>query len=163
MRRTLPLFALTLGLLAGAAHAQAPASGPYKVLKTAKVGGEGGFDYVTADSAARRLYIARSGPTTARISVYDLDTLALVGELPGFNGHGVVVDPKSGNAFATSKPLAMFDAKTLTAKPPIAVSNESPKVGAVTLCRAAIFSAASYSAASSIASPAAVLFPARQR
>ena len=47
--------------------------GPYKVLNTIKVGGDGGSDYVTADSAARRLYIARSG-ATAVTHVYDLDT-----------------------------------------------------------------------------------------
>jgi len=34
-------------------------SGPYKVLKSAKVGGEGGWDYIYADSAGRRLYIPR--------------------------------------------------------------------------------------------------------
>ena len=44
--------------------------GPYKVLKSAKVGGDGGFDYVYADAGGRKLYVARSGPTK-RISVYD--------------------------------------------------------------------------------------------
>jgi hypothetical protein len=53
---------------------QAATAGPYKVLKTAKVGGDGGFDYVYADDAGRRLYIPRTGPT-ARITVFDLDTL----------------------------------------------------------------------------------------
>ena len=33
--------------------------GPYKVLKTARVGGEGGWDYIYADAAGRRLYIPR--------------------------------------------------------------------------------------------------------
>ena len=119
MRPILPVLALSLGLMAGAAFAQ-PAAGPYKILKSARVGGDGGFDYVNADSANRRLYIARSGPT-GRISVFDLDTLAPIGEIPGFNGHGVAIDPKSGHGFATSKPVAMFDAKTLVAMPPIVV------------------------------------------
>jgi hypothetical protein len=44
-------------------HAQS--SGPYKVLKTANVGGEGGTDYIYADVAGRRLYITR-GATQAR-------------------------------------------------------------------------------------------------
>ena len=35
--------------------------GPYKVLKTARVGGEGGWDYIYADVAGRRLYIPRRG------------------------------------------------------------------------------------------------------
>ena len=61
--------------------AQAANSGPYKVLRSAKVGGIGGFDYVNADSAARRLYVARSGQG-ARITVFNLDTLEPAGEIP---------------------------------------------------------------------------------
>jgi hypothetical protein len=91
---------------------QAPNAGPYKVLKTAKVGGEGGFDYVFADAVGRRLYIPRSGPT-ARITVFDLDTLEPAGEVPTVNGHGAVVDPKTNHGFVTSKPVVMFDTKTL--------------------------------------------------
>jgi DNA-binding beta-propeller fold protein YncE len=87
--------------------------GPYKVLKTAKVGGTGGFDYVYADSVGRKLYVARSGNPGARISVFNLDTLAPEGEIPETNAHGAAVDTKSGHGFATSKPVTMFDSKTL--------------------------------------------------
>lgn len=111
MRRCL-MFAGIL-LLASAGLAQAPKSGPYKLIQTTKVGGAGGFDYVNADPAMRRLYIARSGMPNPRITVWDLDTLAPIGEVPGFSAHGVAVDPKSGHAIATSKPLMMFDTKTL--------------------------------------------------
>lgn len=112
MRAIPTILALAIGLTATMALAQAPTSGPYKVLKTVKAGGDGGFDYLYADSAARRLYIPRSGPM-ARVTVLDLDTLATVGELAGVNGHGAAVDPKSGHGFASSRPLAMWDAKTL--------------------------------------------------
>jgi hypothetical protein len=91
---------------------QTPAAGPYKVLKTARVGGAGGFDYVYADVAGRRLYIPRSG-TPARITVFNLDTLESVGEIPGVSAHGAAVDPKSNHGFATSKPIVMWDTKTL--------------------------------------------------
>ena len=91
---------------------QAPTAGPYKVLKTAKAGGDGGFDYVNADVEGRRLYVPRSGPT-ARITVFNLDTLEPAGEVPGVNGHGAVVDPKTNHGFVTSKPIVMFDSKTL--------------------------------------------------
>lgn len=86
--------------------------GPYKVLKTAKVGGAGGFDYVYADSAGRRLYVPRTG-AEPRISVFNLDTLEPVGEIANTNARGAAVDAKSGHGFATSKPVAMWDAKTL--------------------------------------------------
>jgi len=113
MRQTLLTCTAIAALALAGAQAQ-PAPGPYSVVKTAIVGGEGGFDYVYADVAGRRLYIPRSGMTPPpRIAVYDLDTLAPVGEVAGFNAHGAVVDPKSGHGFATSKPVVMWDAKTL--------------------------------------------------
>ncbi len=91
----------------------APTDGPYKLLNTAKVGGDGGFDYVYADSDTRHLYVVRSGPS-GRISVYDLDSLKLVKEIPDVKaGHGVAIDPVSGHAFSSSNPVVMFDAKTL--------------------------------------------------
>jgi len=96
-------------LFAGVVHAQD--SGPYKVLKIQLVGGEGGFDYVTADPDGRNLYVARSG-ATGHIGVYNLDTLAQVGDLPGVSAHGGAVDTATGHGFATSKPVAMFDSKT---------------------------------------------------
>ncbi len=115
MRRfCLPVvLAVGIAMLASLGLAQqAPTAGPYKVLKTAKVGGDGGFDYVNADVEGRRLYVPRSGPT-ARITVFNLDTLEPAGEVPGVNGHGAVVDPKTNHGFVTSKPIVMFDSKTL--------------------------------------------------
>ena len=103
-----------LTLVASARSERAIADGPYKVVNSAKVGGAGGFDYVFADPDGRRLYVPRSGGATSRVSVYDLDTLKSVGEIPNTNGvHGVAVDPKSGHGFTSSKPVIMFDTKTL--------------------------------------------------
>jgi len=85
---------------------------PYSVQKKAKVGGTGGTDYIYADVDGRRLYIPRTG-NPARITVFDLDTLAPVGEVPNASAHGAVVSTKSGHGFATSKPVVMWDTKTL--------------------------------------------------
>jgi len=87
-------------------------AGPYKILQTLKVGGEGGFDYVYADDAGRKLYVPRSGPA-GRITVLDMDTLKPVGEIANASAHGVAVDTKSQHGFGSSKPVVMFDAKTL--------------------------------------------------
>lgn len=106
------LMILAAGILTAIAIAQAPAAGPYKVLKTAKVGGDGGFDYVYADSTGRRLYVARSGPTP-RIAVFNLDTLEPVGEIAKASAHGAAVDSKSNHGFGSSKPVVMWDSKTL--------------------------------------------------
>jgi DNA-binding beta-propeller fold protein YncE len=96
----------------------APLGQEYKIVKTANVGGEGRFDYVFADSDGRKLYIPRAGgrgsTVKSRVSVFDLDTLAPLGEIPDTNGvHGVAVDPQSGHGFASSNPVVMFDTKTL--------------------------------------------------
>lgn len=91
--------------------------GPYKVLKTAKVGGLGGFDYITADDIGRKLYIARGAvqgatPMPGRITIFNLDTLEPTGEIPNVRANGVAIDSKSGHGFASSKPITMFDTKT---------------------------------------------------
>jgi DNA-binding beta-propeller fold protein YncE len=91
--------------------AASTAQGQYKILRTEKVGGEGGFDYVTADPGSRTLYVARSGPA-GHIGVYSLDTLKQLGDIPGVSSHGAAVDNATGHGFATSKPVTMFDAKT---------------------------------------------------
>jgi hypothetical protein len=119
MRRYFVISAVAVAAVAFIAFAQE--SGPYKILKTVKVGGGGGFDYVDNDGAGRRLYVARSGQG-ARITVFDLDTLAPVGEIPGASAHGAVVSPKTGHGIASSKPLVLFDAKTLAPIKTIEVS-----------------------------------------
>lgn len=116
MRQAIP--ALLLLVLMG--H-PALADGPYRILRTVKVGGDGGFDYVNADSAGRRLYMARSGKTNPRLLAFDLDTLKQVGEIDGISAHGAVVDPVSHHGFASSKPITMFDSRTIATINPITV------------------------------------------
>ena len=115
MQRFRLIFAAVIAVsaLIGSAQAQqSPNSGPYKVLRTAKVGGAGGFDYVFADVTGRRLYIPRGG-TPGRVTVFNLDTLEAAGEIPNASARGAEVDPKSGHGFSSSKPVVMWDTKTL--------------------------------------------------
>jgi hypothetical protein len=122
------MFALAWLTVVGTAW-QGPAGGPYKVIRTAKVGGEGGWDYIYADTAGRRLYIPRGAtreiPATDttpavpasvnRIVAYDIDTLKQVGEIPDTGGNGVSVCSSTGHGFSTSHPaVTMFDIKTLS-------------------------------------------------
>jgi hypothetical protein len=93
-------------------NSRAHADAPYKIIKSARVGGDGGFDYVYADSAGRKLYVPRNGPT-ARVSAFDLDTLVPVGEIPKTAAHGAAVDSKYHHAFCSSGPVVMWDTKTL--------------------------------------------------
>ncbi len=113
MQRFCMAFAVAIAITTFAGLAQkTPDPGPYKVLKTAKVGGAGGFDYVFADDLGRRLYIPRTG-NPGRITVFNLDTLEPVGEVPNTSARGAAVDPKSGHGFGSSKPVVMWDTKTL--------------------------------------------------
>jgi hypothetical protein len=115
MRRLCLAFVLAAGIaiLASAGLAQhAPTAGPYKVLKTAKVGGDGGWDYISADVEGRRLYVPRSGPT-GQLTVFNLDTLESVGAIAKVGAGGAAVDPTSHHGFSTTKPITMWDASTL--------------------------------------------------
>ncbi|HEV2687583.1 MAG TPA: hypothetical protein VGV35_03485 [Bryobacteraceae bacterium] len=137
--RQLCLVLAAAALLAPIALAQP--DGPYKVLQTARVGGEGGWDYIYADSAGRRLYIPRGAtravPATdtspevpagpARLTIFDLDTLKPIGEISGVGGNGTAVDPKTGHGFTSDHPkVSMFDTKTMTLMKSIDVGAARP-------------------------------------
>jgi DNA-binding beta-propeller fold protein YncE len=126
MRQFCLVLAAALAVFAPTGFAQ---DGPYKVLKTARVGGEGGWDYIYADTAGRRLYIPRGATRAvaatetapevpavpARLTIFDLDTLKPLGEIAGVGGNGTAVDPKSGHGFTSDHPkVSMFDTKTMT-------------------------------------------------
>ncbi len=96
-----------LGLLAGPAFAQTDR--PYQVLATTQLMGSGGIDYVTADSAGRRVYVPRGGNTF----VFDLDGHQYLGTVTNLGGRGVVVDPATHHGFGSSSPVGMFDTVTL--------------------------------------------------
>ena len=102
----------SIGLTAAtlAALALAQTGGPNKVLKVAKVGGDGGFDYVYADVEGRKLYVPRSGQNS-RVTVFNLDTLEPAGTIEKTGGHGVAV--AAGHGFNSANPITMFDSKTL--------------------------------------------------
>src|SRR5262252_5742566 len=120
MGRTILGFLTGLAIIAGPAVAQeAAATGPYKVLKSVKTGGLGGFDYIQADADGRRLYIPRGAvqgdqPLPGRVTIFDLDKLSPVGEIPNTRANGAAVDVKSHHGFASSSPVAMWDLKTET-------------------------------------------------
>jgi hypothetical protein len=111
MRHNCVVLGIAIALSAGVVVVAQDAA-PYRIVKAAKVGGIGGFDYVYADVVNRRVYIPRSGQR-ARITVFDLDTLEPAGEIPNVNARGAVVDSRSGHGFSSSRPVAMWDAKTL--------------------------------------------------
>jgi len=91
----------------------APVGSGYHVIKTIPVGGEGGWDYVYVDSAARRVYVSRG----THVVVLNADTYAVVGDIPDTQGvHGIAVASDLGRGFTSNgraDSVTIFDLKTL--------------------------------------------------
>src|SRR5208282_5779350 len=110
-------------ILLTAAVAVAAAGPGYKIIKTYKLGGEGGWDYLIADSSARRLYISRS----THVTVLDLDSGKTVGDIPDTLGvHGIAIAPDLGRGFTSNGregTVSIFDLKTLATSSKVKVGD----------------------------------------
>jgi DNA-binding beta-propeller fold protein YncE len=97
----------------GAAPPREGSSG-YHVAKTIAVGGDEGWDYVTVDSDARRIYVSHG----SRVVVLDADSSAVTGEIPDTQGvHGIAVASDLGRGFTSNgraNTVTIFDLKTLS-------------------------------------------------
>lgn len=82
---------------------------PYKIVNSSQTMGTGGIDYVYADSDGRRIYVPRGN----EVLVFDLDTLKAAGAIPNARARGAAVDPKSHHGFCSSRPVVMWDTKSL--------------------------------------------------
>jgi DNA-binding beta-propeller fold protein YncE len=101
---------LSLSLAAVAVAAAGPG---YHVIKTYKVGGEGGWDYLTVDASTRRFYISRG----THVIVLDADSGKNVGDIPDTPGvHGIALAPELGKGFVSNGregTVTVFDLSTL--------------------------------------------------
>src|SRR6266404_1731922 len=111
LMRILLMIALFVSLLMTTAVFAGPSG--YHVARTYKIGGEGGWDYLTVDSKARRVYISRG----THVMVVDADTFAVVGDIPNTNGvHGIAVVADLDKGFTSNgrdNAVTVFDLKTL--------------------------------------------------
>lgn len=107
------VFVLGLAFAGSRLTQAAPAPSEYKILKTVKLGGDGGWDCLTVDPEARRLYISRG----THVMVADADTGQVVGDIPGTNGvHGIAIVRSLGKGFISNgrdNTVSVFDLKTL--------------------------------------------------
>lgn len=98
----------------------------YKIVQKVAVGGDGGWDYLTVDAAARRLYVTRG----TRVMVFDADSLKPVGEIPNTAGvHGVALAPDLGRGFVSdgrANSVTIFDTKTLATLQEVAIEGKNP-------------------------------------
>ena len=113
-------------MLGGAMALQnAAAADAYKFLNEIPIGGEGGWDILAADSAAKRLYVSHA----TKVVVVDLEKNAVAGEIADTPGvHGFIPVPEVGNGFSTNgkeNKSSVVDLKTLTVSSKIDVG-ENP-------------------------------------
>ena len=118
--RLLISYSLTLVLImfalsqSWAAQSKTGSSG-YRVTKTITLGGDEGWDYVTVDSNARRIYVSHG----SHVVVLDADSGVVAGEIPDTQGvHGIAVASDLGRGFTSNgraNTVTIFELKTLAA------------------------------------------------
>src|SRR5207244_9168403 len=110
MRRT--CLRLLLGVIAFW-EATVVAQESYKFLNEIKIGGEGGWDILTIDSAAGRLYLSHA----TKVVVIDLNKNAVAGEIADTPGvHGFIAVPEFNRGFSSKgkeNKSSVVDLKTL--------------------------------------------------
>jgi DNA-binding beta-propeller fold protein YncE len=98
----------------------------YHILGEITIGGDGGWDYLSVDSAARRLYVSHQ----SHVVVVDLDANKVVGDIPDTPGvHGIAIAADLGKGFVSNgrgNNVTVFDLKTLKAAPEKIATGENP-------------------------------------
>jgi DNA-binding beta-propeller fold protein YncE len=105
--------ALVIVCVVSAFTALAAADGPYSVVKEIKIGGPGGWDYITVDPTAHRVYVSHA----TKIVVADADSGNIIGEIADTPGvHGIALAPDLGLGFTSNgrdNTSTIVDLKTL--------------------------------------------------
>jgi DNA-binding beta-propeller fold protein YncE len=108
MKNPLPLLIALLGAGLLTAVSASPAAAEKILLP-----GDGGWDYLSVNAEARRLYVTHGD----RVNVVNLDTNTAVGEVAPLSGaHGVALAPELGRGFISNGKtgfITVFDLKTL--------------------------------------------------
>jgi len=96
------------------------------VVKTYKLTGEGGWDYLKADADSRRLFISRA----THVIVIDMDSGRPVGDIPDTPGvHGIALANDLGRGFISNGregSVSIFDLKTLALISKVKAVGENP-------------------------------------
>ena len=122
-------FGLGLGLFAGLSAAPAAETAPpskFAVLQQWKLGGAGGWDYLSVDSAAHRLYISRG----TRVDVVDLESGKVVGSIPDTQGvHGIALAKGLNRGYTSNgraNSVTVFDLDSLKIIREVPVPGKNP-------------------------------------
>ena len=98
----------------------------YHVVKHIRIGGSGGWDYLTVDPAAHRLYLSHG----TQVEVVDLTNDSVIGRIPNTPGvHGIAFVPDAGKGYTSNgrdTSVTVFDLKTLAVLGRIHVTGANP-------------------------------------
>jgi DNA-binding beta-propeller fold protein YncE len=97
--KALPIVLAILSMLFACPAISKAADGHYKLLKEIPIGGGSGWDYLSADSVGRRLYVTHG----TKVVVIDLESDKIVGEILDTPGvHGFVAAPELKRGFSSN-------------------------------------------------------------
>ncbi len=112
--KKLPLLILVWAFALGFVLAVLPAASAQDlgILKKIPIAGKGGWDYLTVDDSARRLYVSHG----TQVEILNLDSGEWLGAIPTVGVHGIALAPESGHGFISdgkASTVLMFDLKTM--------------------------------------------------
>ena len=123
MKNLLPIICITVLLITSK---QLIAQPGYKVINQIHLEGDGGWDYLSVDESAGRLYVSHSSMAL----VVDLKTGKQVGKIPNTNGlHGIAIATNLNKGFTSNgrdNSVTVFDLKTLAITGKIKVTGKNP-------------------------------------
>ncbi len=98
----------------------------YAVTHRARLGADGGWDYLTVDTGAHRLYISRG----THVQVVNTDNDSLVGDVPNTAGvHGIAIDAASHRGYTSNgrdSSVTVFDTRSLLPLMKVKVQASNP-------------------------------------
>src|SRR6185503_9244702 len=128
MRVTRALYwsILAVATIVAAAPAVAQEQAGYHVARKRTIGGDGGWDYLVVDTAARRLFLSRG----THVMVVDLTRDTVVGDIPNTAGvHGIALVPSLNKGFTSNgrdSTVTVFDYRTLATTATIRIPGANP-------------------------------------
>jgi YVTN family beta-propeller protein len=98
----------------------------YKIANKIMVGGDGGWDYISVDESAGRIYASHS----TRVEVIEIKSGKVIGTIPDTKGiHGIAIAPDLNKGFTSNgrdSSVTIFDLKTLSVITAIKVTGANP-------------------------------------
>ena len=115
-----------VALAAGATAAAAPSNSDLQVVQHWRVGGAGGWDYLTLDAAGKRLFVSRA----TRVDVISTDSGKVIGSIPNTQGvHGIALAEDSKRGYTSNgkaDSVTMFDSESLAVIREVKIAAHNP-------------------------------------